>query len=96
MTDWTKADAYGTDVIARKMHDMHVKALSIWYDLYRLTDDLAMGTVADTWDTPAAWAVAEGVIEELSDCGKKRKAQSLLYQVRRLYDEYSQLREVVG
>lgn len=91
MTDWTKPEAYGTDALARKMHDVQVKALSIWYDLYNLTGDLAMGNVADAWDTPSAWAVAEGLIEEIPDSRRQRKAQSLLDQVRRLYDEYSQL-----
>ena len=96
MTDWTKADAYGTDVIARKMHNLQVKALSIWYDLYRLTNDISMGAVADTWDSPSAWAVAEGVIDDMPDSRKQRKAQGLLYQVRCIYDQYSQLEELCG
>jgi hypothetical protein len=94
MTDWTKPDAYGTDALARKMHDVRIRALSIWYDLYNLTGDLAMGTVADAWDMPSAWAIAEGLIDEITDGRKQRKAQNLLYQVRRLYDEYSELQGV--
>lgn len=94
MTNWTKASAYGPEAVARQMQSLEVKALSIWYDLYCLTNDAAMGTVADSWDLPAAWDVAEAVIEEMNDRGKQRKAQGLLYHVRQLYDEYSCLQSV--
>jgi hypothetical protein len=94
MTNWTKAYAYGPDAAARQLQALEVKALSIWYDLYRLTDDVAMGTVADSWDLPAAWDVAEALIEEMRDRSKQRKAQGLLHQVRQLYGEYSRLRGV--
>lgn len=94
MTDWTKANAYGPDAVARQMQALEVKALSIWYDLYRLTDDVAMGTVADSWDLPAAWDVAETLIEEIVDRGKQRKALGLLHQVRQIYGQYNQLREI--
>ena len=92
MTDWTKASAYGVDRVARRMQDVQVKALSIWYDLYHLTGDPAMGTVADAWDVPSAWDVAESLIDDMHDGSKQRRARNLLCQVRRLYDEYSQLR----
>lgn len=94
MTDWTKAYAYGPDAVERQLHALQVKALSIWYDLYRLTDDVAMGTVADSWDLPAAWDVAETLIEEMEDRGKQRRAQGLLSQVRQIYGQYSQLRGI--
>jgi hypothetical protein len=95
MTNWTKASAYGPDAIARQMQSLEVKALSIWYDLYRLTDDPAMGTVADSWDLPAAWDVAEAVIEDMSDRSKQWQAQNLLHQVCHLYQEYSRLQSIL-
>ena len=94
MTNWTKASAYGPDAVARQMQALEVKALSIWYDLYRLTDDATMGTVAESWDLPSAWDVAETVIEEMADRSKQHRAQRLLYQVRQLYDQYSQLQGI--
>jgi hypothetical protein len=94
MTDWTKACAYGTERVARKMQDVQVRALSVWYDLYSLTGDPAMGTVADAWDVPSAWDIAESIIDDMHDTSKQRRARNLLCQVRRLYDEYSRLRGV--
>ncbi len=94
MTDWTKASAYGTANVARKMQNVQVKALSVWYDLYSLTGTPAMGTVADAWDVPSSWDIAESLIDDMHDVSKQRRARNLLYQVRRLYDEYSQLRGV--
>ncbi len=94
MTDWTKASAYGAEKVARKMQDVQVKALSVWYDLYSLTGDPAMGTVADSWDVPSAWDVAESIIDDMHDARQQRRARNLLGQVRRLYDEYSQLQGV--
>ena len=94
MTDWTKASAYGTEHLGRKMQDVQVKALSIWYDLYNLTGTPAIGTVADAWDVPGAWDVAESLIDDMQDASKQRRARNLLDQVRRLYDQYSQLQGV--
>jgi hypothetical protein len=94
MTDWTKANAYGREAIERQLQGLEVKALSIWYDLYRLTDDAAIGTVADLWDLPAAWDVADAVIEDMHDRSKQNRAQRLLHQVRQLYAQYTELRGV--
>jgi hypothetical protein len=94
MTDWTNANAYGPDAVERQLQALQVKALSIWYDLYRLTDDIAMGTVADSWDLPSAWDVAETLIEEMEDRGKQCRAQNLLHQVRQIYGQYTELQSI--
>lgn len=91
MTDWTKPSAYAAERLTQKMQDVQVKALTIWYDLYDLTGAAAMGTVADSWDIPGAWDVAEGLIDDMADASKQRRARNLLDQVRKLYDQYSHL-----